>query len=81
MGGLLSQFTQCNNLYFTLDFAFQSGFNLSGVVPQRQIQRRNTGWSVTQRVDCKDFPVQYDLVSRHLGRSGRGKLFFALRLQ
>ena len=52
---LLSQFTQCYDLHFAFDFAFHSGFDLSGAVPQRQVQCRNACGRIAQRVDRKDF--------------------------
>lgn len=81
-GSLLRQFAQRHNLYFTFDFAFHSRFDLSGAVPQGQIQCRNACWRVTQWVDGKNFTAQYDPVARHLGRGRSGcSLTFALGLQ
>lgn len=78
--GLLGQFSQCHDLDFTFNFAFHSGFNLSGAVPQGQVQCRNACWCVTQRVDCKYFSAQYDPVAGHLGRGSRsGSLVLALQ--
>ena len=79
--GLLCQFTQRYDLHFTFDIAFHPRFDLSGAVPQRQIQCRNACWRITQRVDCKDFATQYDPVARHLGRGNcRSSLTLALGL-
>lgn len=46
-GCLLRQLTQCDDLNLAFDFAFHSGFDLPGAVPQGQVQRRNACGRVT----------------------------------